>query len=121
MLIVDIRHWLDDEGDIPQKPTRLRRNALRIAQLIEYGGPLKEGKMRETLVPCGKRPNREPCPGFLWVAKQPDQSIYACCMACRQDEVLISGWEDTIWAEGMMKPVPVHPDDDADGVSPTRH
>ena len=39
-LSVDIQHWLDENGD-PAKP--VRRKALWIARMIEYGGPLEPG------------------------------------------------------------------------------
>jgi len=121
MLIVDMRDWIDDRGEIPLEPARFRRSALRLAQLIEYGGPLKVDETRETLVQCTKRPQRKPCPGLMWVVKEPDNRIYAYCVACRQDEVVISGWGETIWAEGMMEPVPLPTEDDPDGTPPTRH
>lgn len=121
MLIVNIRHWLDAQNDIPLRPARLRRNALRVAQLIEYGGPLEVGEMRETLVQCTKRPKGRPCPGLLWVAKQEDQRIYAFCVGCRRDELVISGWEDTRWADGMMEPVPVPPADNIDDTPASRN
>jgi len=119
MLIVNTQDWLDENGDLLMEPHRLRRNALRVAQLIEYGGPLRVGEMRETLVACSKRPSRNPCPGLLWVAKEQDERIYAYCIACGRDETLISGWQETLWAEGMMEAVPVAFDDGDD--LPTRH
>ena len=67
MLVVDIRHWLSKHGDLPTKPAPLRRNALRVARLIEYNGPLEVGHSRETLVECTKRPGRRPCLGLMWV------------------------------------------------------
>ena len=48
-LTVDPRHWLDKNGNIPLEPARLRRNMLRIARIIEYGGPLKSGTMLHDL------------------------------------------------------------------------
>jgi len=121
MLVVDINHWLDENGDLPIEPPQLRRNALRVVQLIEYGGPVEVGHMRETLVPCTKKPGRKACPGLMWVVKEADQRIFAFCMACRKDEMSISGWQDTQWAEGMMEPVPVNPEEALDETPPTRH
>ncbi len=121
VLVVDIRHWLDENGCLPAGPPALRRNALRMAQLIEYGGPLAEGHMRETLVPCRKRPARKACPGLMWVVKEADQRIYGFCMVCRRDEVVISGWQDTDWADGMMEPAPVALDGDAIDGPATQH
>jgi hypothetical protein len=41
VLIVDIRDWIDEHGmPVPA----LRRRVLRIARLIEYGGPLEKGQ-----------------------------------------------------------------------------
>ena len=107
MLVVDPWHWLREDGSLPDAPPRLRANALKVARLIEYGGPLEPGHCRETLVECGKRPGRRPCPGLLWVTKLPDNAIHAECMVCRQDEVHISNWEETEWADGPMEAVRV--------------
>ena len=58
MLVVDPRHWLMEDGDLPKTNLRLRRQALRVARLIDYGGPLAVGESREPLVECTKRPAR---------------------------------------------------------------
>jgi len=109
MLVVNIGDWLGENGDVPLKPERLRRNAVRVAQIIEYGGPLEPGQMRETLLMCSKRPQRMACTGLLWVAKKEDDTIYAYCPVCRRDETVVSGWKDTLWADGMMEPLSVPP------------
>jgi len=103
-LIVDIRHWLDERGDLPRVNLQIRRQALRIAQLIEAGGPLETGQFRETLVACSCRPRRKPCLGLLWVEKAEDDRIWAYCVACKREEIWISGWQDTLWADGPMEP-----------------
>ena len=121
MLVVHIQDWLDDNGNIPLKPAAIRRNAIRVAQLIEYGGPLEVGQTRETLVPCSRRPGRKLCPGMLWVAKEPDDRIYAYCITCQKDEVVISGWQETLWADGMMEPVALPWHDQVDEAQATRH
>ena len=102
VLVVDIRHWLDDTGN-PARP--VRRQALRIARLIEYGGPLAPGYTRETLVECSRRPGRAPCEGLLWVVKTEAALIEAICRVCEQERILISGWQHTDWAAGPMEPV----------------
>lgn len=104
-LIVDIRHWLDANGELPTDNLGIRRRALRIAQLIEGGGPLKVGQVRETLVPCTLRPKGKACIGLLWVEKRPDERIWAYCLACQREEILISGWQETLWAAGPQEPV----------------
>src|SRR5262245_2252806 len=102
--IIDIRHFLDERGELPLENIALRRRALRLAQLVEAGGPLESGEFRETLVACTARPNRRPCPGLLWVAKPRDRRLPAYGLACQRDEILISGWEETPWAAGPMEP-----------------
>mgnify|MGYP000877185889 CR=1 FL=1 len=105
--VVNPAHWLDEHGAIPHEPVELRNRALRVAQCIEYGGSLKRGHARETLIPCKRRPNRASCPGLMWVLKQSDDAILAFCMTCKCDEYLIYAWEETQWAEGPMEAVSV--------------
>jgi len=112
MMIVDIRHWLSDEGDLPVENLRLRRQALRVARFIEYGATLRPRQSRETLVECTRRPGGRPCAGLLWVEKTQDDRIHVFCPRCRRDEALIDGWRDTLWSDGMMEPLP-----DPDGVT----
>lgn len=99
---IDIRHWLTDSGN---PHPNVRRPALRVARLIEYGGLLEPGQMRETLIECSRRPGRKPCEGLLWVVKTDDGHIEAFCQVCKQERIYISGWEDTEWADGPMEPV----------------
>lgn len=105
-LVVDIRHWLDEDGAVPTNDRRLRRRVLRVAQFIEYGGTLAVGESRETLIECKRRPGRVQCLGLLWVTKAIDDRVAAHCLVCGEDEAIISGWNDTIWASGVMEPAP---------------
>ncbi len=114
MLIVDPHHWLDENGDLPVDNARLRRQVLRVARLIEYGGPVAELHTRETLVACSKRPAGRPCLGLLWVTKTEDDTIEATCAACGNPEMIIHNWRETHWADGMMPPLPI-------SSSPTDH
>jgi hypothetical protein len=109
MLVVDPWDWLDKNGDLPEDNPRLRRQVLRVARLIEYGGPLPPMFIRETLVECSKRPAGEPCPGLLWVVKTKEHTIEAACAVCGGSEVVIHNWRGTQWADGMMAPVPACP------------
>lgn len=106
-LVVDIRHWLDKNQNLPDHDLRLRRNALRIASFIEYGGPLKRKDGRETLLPCKRRPGRKPCLGLMWVMKRDDDYIEAFCFVCKDTEAVVTGWQETEWAEGPMEPAPM--------------
>ena len=109
-LVVNINDWLDKDGDLPTGPPRLRRNALRIVRFIEYGAPLPQLHGRETLIECRRRPGRVPCTGWMWVVKQNDNRIQVHCPTCHEVEAVISGWEDTLWADGPMDAVPMTDD-----------
>jgi len=100
--VINIQHWLDENG-APAPP--VRRRALRVARLIEYGGPLEIGYARETLVECSRRIDRRACEGLLWVAKADEGTLEAFCLTCRREHLVISGWEETMWADGPMEPV----------------
>jgi hypothetical protein len=102
-LVVDIRHWLDEDGS---PISRLRGRVLRLARLIEYGGPLQIGEEQLTLVECCARPHRQPCEGFLWVTKREDNSLEAWCTRCEAESIVITGWEETDWADGPPLPLP---------------
>jgi hypothetical protein len=106
VVTVNPRHWLNEDGSFPEEP-RLRKQALRVAQCIEYGGPLKRGQSRETLLACQRRPGGKACLGLLWVLKQNDDAIHAFCVGCQSDEYLIYEWQDTDWADGPMEPIDV--------------
>jgi hypothetical protein len=109
-LVVDINHWLDENGELPMAPLRLRRNALRIVRFIEYGGPLKKLEGRITLIECKKRPKGKSCLGLMWVVKLEDDRIEAHCPACNEREALVSGWQDTLWADGVATALPMNDD-----------
>jgi hypothetical protein len=109
MLIVNPWHWLDGDGMIMPEPRALRRNIIRVARLIEYGGPLPARTGRETLEPCDRRPGRQLCRGFLWVTKLPNDNLLAFCPVCHTDQVYIENWQDTLWSEGPMDPQPMQP------------
>ncbi|HEY0708998.1 MAG TPA: SEC-C metal-binding domain-containing protein [Polyangia bacterium] len=95
LTVVNPWHWLNEDGSFPDEP-RLRKRSVRVAQCIEYGGTLREGQCRETLLPCSGRA----CTGFVVVMKKPEGDILAFCGTCPRDEFLIHDWEDTPWAQG---------------------
>lgn len=102
--VVYLPHLLDEDGTLPfEDPPRARR-ALRCAQFVEYAGPLAVGQTRETLVPCSRRPGRKACRGLTWVLKPNAETIEAVCLVCGATEVVITGWDDTDWADGPMEP-----------------
>lgn len=104
--VVNPHHWMNEDGSFPEQ-SRVRAKMVRVAQFIEYGGPLAVGEARRTLVPCRWRPDGQACSGFMAVLKQKDDAILALCMGCKEDEFLIYEWEDTPWARGPDRAVRV--------------
>ena len=87
MLVVDPWHWMSEDEWFPDDNPTLRKNLLRV-----------------TLVECTKRSNRKPCTGFMVVVKEAEGTIYAECMTCKKDQVVISNWETTPWVTGICPP-----------------
>lgn len=112
-LVVDPWHWLTVDGGFPVDKPALYRRVLRVARLIEYGGPLAHHETRGTLVECRRRPAGHACVGLLWVLKTVDDHIVAHCLICKHVEVSIHNWQHTEWADGIMEPVPVELGDEA--------
>jgi hypothetical protein len=105
--VVNPWHWLEEDGSFPLTPA-VRRNALRVARVIEYGGPLKSGECRQTLLECTRHPEGQNCDGFLWVVKRSDGRLLAFCELCGSAEFLIAEWQDTPWAGGPAEPLSGH-------------
>ena len=101
-IVVNPWHWLDEDGSFPVD-ARARKRAVRVAQCIEYGGPLRPGEARRTLLACRTRG----CEGFLVALKLEDDSIHALCPTCTQGEFLIHTWQSTPWAKGQGAPLRV--------------
>jgi hypothetical protein len=125
IIVVDASHWLGEDGTLPvDGPNELYRNALRVAQCIEYGGPLPTRSAVLSLIPCRRRPGGKACRGTMVVAKTDRDELYVACPACESEEFLISNWQDTVWAEGIREPVPLGrdplaPEDEADDPGPS--
>ncbi len=105
-LVIDANDWLED-GSLPAKTSRLRSAALRVARFIEYGAGLKRLEGRETLTECRQRRAGKACDGLMWITRRDDDRLAAFCTCCQRVEVVISGWEKTVWADGPMRPLPM--------------
>jgi hypothetical protein len=90
------------DGDLPPEDSPSRLQALRVARLIEYAGPIGRGESCVTLFECPLRPGRRRCFAFLWVKKDMDDRIVASCPRCGQVLFIISNWRGTLWSDGPM-------------------
>jgi hypothetical protein len=68
-------------------------------------GPVQPVRTREILIEWKCRPERNQCPGLLWVLKLPDDRIHVLSHGERDSEGLISGWQETAWAAGPIRRV----------------
>ncbi len=89
--------------------TTSRRGFLTTAVGVGAAAVLKGAAAADGPSHKGRRPDRRQGLGLLWVVKLPDNRIEAYCSVCRETEAVISGWEDTIWADGMMPAIPMTP------------
>jgi hypothetical protein len=99
--VIDAAHFLVD-GDLPPEDSPVHRDALVVARLIEYAGPLSRGESCLTLIECRLRPDRKPCRGKLWLQKTRDDRIEAFCPKCGELQFIVSNWRDTLWADGPL-------------------
>lgn len=99
--VIDATHFLVD-GDLPPDESPVRREALAVARLVEYAGPLEHGESCVTLLECRRRPAGARCGELLWVRKTTEDAIEAWCPRCREMLYVVSNWQDTLWADGPM-------------------
>lgn len=111
IIVVDATHWLDEDGELPyDESNEIYRNAVRMAQCIEYGGPLPVGHLVPTLISCRRRPGGQACRGSMIVLKTEREELYVACPACHNEEFLITNWQETMWASGVPEPLPLRDD-----------
>ena len=92
----------DDPRALPPEDSPARLQALRVARLIEYAGPIGQGESCVTLIECPHRPGRRRCFEFLWVNKDVEDRIVASCPRCGRLLYVISNWRGTLWSDGPM-------------------
>ncbi len=92
MLIVDIRHWLNESMTAPALP-QLNNKVEQLGRIIAYATDLNDDHPRPK---CSRRPGRKPCPGKLEAFITENLEIYWHCPVC-EDEGLISGWQGLLW------------------------
>ncbi len=96
--ITDIRHFLNEKGELPKKMSGHARSlAMYFGKIIEAAS--KEGNFgneARTDIPCRKKPGNRKCGAAITASVQADLIIQWRCPACG-DSGIISGWHDTVW------------------------
>lgn len=98
MLVVDPHHWLDENGFYPTEAPQLWKKLDRIGLFVSSGCDLQPRHGRPTVAKCKARS----CGCSMFVARTQDDQLLAFCPICRKEEMLISNWRDTFWAEDRL-------------------
>jgi hypothetical protein len=95
--VMDITHFLDDNGEIITEPPEARRLGEYLAAIIVMASYHDPEYPPEYMVRCCRRPNRKPCEEEIagWVDPDTDNIVWKC-PACG-DRGLISNWQGTIF------------------------
>jgi hypothetical protein len=97
MLIADMRHFLNDDGSLPDLPEPALHLALHLGAIVGWVSRSPSKELRSTNVPCRRRPRRRRCLGEIQACLVPDTgTIEWTCPFCF-DSGTIAGWEGTLW------------------------
>jgi hypothetical protein len=99
MWVIDIRHWLNDEGTRPGVP-QLKLKVKKLAEIITYATSKETDLLVGKPPQCWRRPNRKPCNGRLNIHFTEDDRIYWICPKCG-DEGVVDGFRGLVWDMNM--------------------
>ena len=94
-LIADLRHFLDENGNMPEMPKPARILAEYLGRIVRGVTSRQEGELA-TGVKCRKRVQRRRCPGEIIAFIDEREAICWACPVCGKNGI-ISGWEGSIW------------------------
>ena len=93
--ITDLRHFLDEDGNIPEIPKPARRIAEYLGGIVKAVTTRQDGELA-TGVRCRRWPRHKRCPGEIIAFIDEQHCISWSCPVC-MDNGVISGWKGTIW------------------------
>ena len=106
--VIDMRHYLDEDGDLPDLPNRVMILALYFGSIVAWMTSHAE-EVQPTNVICRRRPRRRQCIGEIFASFETDPfEIAWSCPLCG-DNGVIRGWEDTIWDREAWRRPPRSP------------
>jgi hypothetical protein len=95
--ITDLRHFLDENGQIAPQKGPARRLAEYITAIIVMASGPELVIPPEHAIQCRRRPGRKPCPGVIQVDIDPEtEDVVWWCPVCG-DNGYIRNWKGTIW------------------------
>jgi len=97
-MITDLRHYLTEDGTIPEYiPVPAQKIALFLGSIASWVTSHPAGRYVRSNVSCRCSPGRRRCPGIIDAGFGRDGStIVWQCPICGDDGT-IRGWEGTMW------------------------
>jgi len=95
MLVIDIRHWLNESQDGPAV-LQLKKKVEKLKEIIVFATSVKSFVPVKSFPKCDRRPERKPCKGQLNVKMVSEDEIHWICPVCG-DEGIIRGWKNLFW------------------------
>lgn len=91
--VTDLRHFLDDEGEIvSDMPSEARQLASFLALIVDETSGFEASKVDELSVRC----RGDGCPAQIVAHREPANEIVWHCPSCEQNGV-IRNWSGTKW------------------------
>ena len=95
--VVDLTHWLTEEGAIAAMPPPAQRLAEYMGRIVADATGFLADQYPEQGVKCHCRPGRKPCPGIIECDFEPETDRIAWwCPECGESG-FISNWKGTLW------------------------
>lgn len=95
--ITDLRHYLDDDGDLAPLPNQALNIALHLCSIVEWMTSLPQRDIHATNVTCRRSPGRKRCTGPIHANFIENGSVIRwSCLICG-DNGIIRGWQETRW------------------------
>jgi hypothetical protein len=96
-LVTDLRHYLDDRGQLPEMPGPALNLALFQGAIVEWITVRPTIGLEKTNVYCRRKPRVSRCMGAIIARIEGlDRAIAWQCDKCG-DNGVIRGWQNTIW------------------------
>ncbi len=97
MLVADMRHYLDEDGCLPDLPEPALNIAFHLGAIVGWVSRFPSNQLQATNVPCRRRPRRRRCLGEIEASFDPRTGVIEwTCPVCA-DSGIISGWRGTLW------------------------
>ncbi len=95
-LIANLRHFLDEDGSIPELPDAAMKLVGFLTRIVSTVSKEAEEPIVDVDIKCCERSNELSCDGYIeaWVSDNMD--IQWCCNTCDENGV-ISNWHGSQW------------------------